>query len=174
MKIETRLGVPISTNPPPQPMTQQMQDYKLDVTRHTHSCGQAGMHSVNGVKPTVSVHMYNIYVMPRVMYGLDFINIGTTNIRKLETAHRSILRNIQTLPRRTVIPALHILLGVLPIQANIEQKQMSSIVSLANNKTILDVIIRQLVTKSQNSHSWNSPKSSCINTEIHKTMYFWY
>lgn len=150
----THLGVNYNVNKPSS-TANDTTDARLKTGRNTtYSLMGAGMHGVNGVKPTVSVHMYNIYVSPRVTYGLEFINIGTTNIRKLETAHRSVLRNIQSLPKRTAIPALHILLGVLPIQAVIEQKQMSAIVSLANNDTILDVIIRQLASKSQDSHSW--------------------
>lgn len=139
-------------------------EVRLQAGRNTtYSLMGAGMHGINGVKPTVSVHMYNIYVMPRVTYGLEFVNVGTTNIRKLEVAHRTTLRNIQTLPRRTAIPALHILLGALPIQAIIEQKQISSIASLSKNRTILDLIIRQLATKSQDSHSWVIATQKLLN-----------
>jgi hypothetical protein len=120
----------------------------------TYALMGAGLHGVNGVNPTVSLHMYNVYVLPKVTYSLEYLNIGTVDMRKLETAHRSLLRNIQTLPKRTAIPALYILLGTLPIQAIIEQKQMSAIPSLAKNSTILEVIVRQIAVKKQESHSW--------------------
>ena len=120
----------------------------------TYALMGAGLHGINGVNPIVSLHMYNTYVLPKITYSLEYISIGSPNMTKLEVAHRALLRNIQTLPKRTAVPALYILLGTLPIQAVIEQKQLSTIPSLAANPTILEIIIRQVAVKKEGSHSW--------------------
>ena len=120
----------------------------------TYSLMGAGLHGTNGVNPTVSNHIYNVYVVPCVVYSLKFISLNAPDLKKLETAHNSLLRNIQSLPSRTAISALHILLGTLPLQATLEQRQLATIPSLLQNSTILEVIIRQIATKSSASHSW--------------------
>ena len=115
------------------------------VRNTTYVLMDTGVHGINSVKPPVSLHIYNIYVLPKVIYSLEYLGIGT--------AHRSLLHNIQTLPQRTALPALYIPLGTLPIQAVIKQRQMSRIPLLAENDTIMEVIARQIATKNQNSHS---------------------
>ena len=69
----------------------------------------AGLHEINGVNPIVSKHVYTAFVMPRITYSLDNFNIGTVNKKKLEMAHNRLLRNIQGLPTRTAVAAIHIL-----------------------------------------------------------------
>ena len=77
-----------------------------------------------------------------------------TNINKLEIALRGFLRSIQSLPARTAIPGLHILLRCLSVQATIEQHQVILIPSLAENSLVLNIIIRQIAIKSLTSSSW--------------------
>ena len=128
---------------------------RLQMGRNTtYALMGAGLHGVNGVNPIVSLHMYNTYVVPRVIFGLEFVTISPTEMKKLEVAHRKLLKNIQTLPKRASTPAIHILLGSLPIQATLEQRQITAIPSLADNGTILEIIISQLATKSHDSNSW--------------------
>ena len=70
----------------------------------------AGLHGSNGVNPVISKHMYTVFVMLQITYSLEYLNIGTVNMTKLETAHNRLLRNIQGLPTRMAVAAIHILL----------------------------------------------------------------
>ena len=74
-----------------------------------------------------STVMYTVFAMSRIIYSLEYLNIGTVNLKKLETTHNRILRNIQCLPIRPAVAAIYILLGTLPIQATIDQRHLSSI-----------------------------------------------
>ena len=130
-------------------------DSRLKLGRSTiYSLMGAGLHGINGINPISSLHIYTIYVMPRVIYGLEGIDVNPSNIARLETAHRAFIRNIQSLPKRTAIPALFILSGILPIEAIIDCKRLNIIPSLCKNPTINDIIHRQTAMKELSSSSW--------------------
>jgi hypothetical protein len=93
-------------------------DARLSTARRTlYSLTGAGLHGFNGLPPTTCLHLYNVYVMPRLIYGIESLNYSTQNVKSLETFHHTCLRNILSLPQRTAIPALHILTGILPIES---------------------------------------------------------
>jgi hypothetical protein len=130
-------------------------DTRLKTGRNTtYALMGAGLHGTNGLSPTVSLHIYTIYVQPRVLYGLDAININITNMRRLETAHRGLIRSLQGLPKRTANAAVYILSGALPIEALIDRKRLTMVPSLANNPTLSNIIYRQIAVKDHTSSSW--------------------
>ena len=120
----------------------------------TYAMMGAGMHGVNGVNPIVTNHIYKTVAESKVVYSLEYLNIGTTLMKKLTAGQNEVLRNIQTLPQRTATSSLYILLGTLPVQATIEQRQLSCIPSIAKNDTIFEVMINQIAMKKMNSNSW--------------------
>ena len=60
----------------------------------------AGLHGLNGVNPEVSVSLWNLYIQPRLLYGLESIQFSRADISKLEKYQRDFLRQIQHLPER--------------------------------------------------------------------------
>ena len=60
----------------------------------------AGLHGLNGVNPEVSVSLWNLYIQPRLLYGLESIQLSRPDISKLEKYQRDFLRQIQHLPER--------------------------------------------------------------------------
>lgn len=120
----------------------------------TYSLMGAGLHGVNGINPITSHHMYKIYVQPRVMYSLEMLHVTKTNIDKLEGAFRKFAKHIQSLPMTAANSSVYILLGCLPVQATLEQQQMTVIPSLLKNPIMLNLIIRQIATKTNDSNSW--------------------
>ena len=130
-------------------------DNRLKLGRTTtYSLMGAGFHGINGINPTASIHIYKIYVQPRMLYGLEAIDINAPNLERLEVAHRSLIRNIQSLPRRTASASLYILSGILPIEAITDKKRLTLIPSLAKNPTVHDLIFRQIAVKEVTSRSW--------------------
>ena len=128
---------------------------RLESGRKTlYSLMGCGLHGVNGINPEVSWHMYEIFVQPKVIFSLEMLNIGVTNVKKLETSCRKILRQIQSLPDRVATSALHILLGCLPLEAVIDQRRLTSIVSMLQNPLLLEIMLRQISVKSRSSKSW--------------------
>ena len=130
-------------------------DHRLKLGRTTtYSLMGAGFHGINGINPTASIHIYKIYVQPRMLYGLEAIDINAPNLERLEVAHRSLIRNIQSLPKRTASAALYILSGILPIEAIIDKKRLTLIPTLAKNSTVHDLMFRQIAVKEITSRSW--------------------
>ena len=130
-------------------------DNRLKTARGTtYSLMGSGFHGVNGMKPTVSLHMFEVYVISRILYGLEALNISQTDIKKLEVHLRTVIRQLQSLPTRAANTALYILSGTLPMEARIHRKRLSIIPSLLMNPMFCDLIPRQLAMKGIDSPSW--------------------
>ena len=84
--------------------------------RTAYSLMGAGLHGLNGVGPAVSMSMYNSYVIPVLMYGLEALVLTTAETEAIETYHRTTLRQLQHLPKSTAIPAIYLLAGALPAE----------------------------------------------------------
>jgi hypothetical protein len=66
----------------------------------------ADLHGLNGVCPEVGKHLLNLYVMPRLTYGLEALKLLQSDLTDLDEFHRRNLRAIQHLPRSTGKPAI--------------------------------------------------------------------
>ncbi|XP_033761518.1 uncharacterized protein LOC117343284 [Pecten maximus] len=92
--------------------TKQVSDNRITIAPRTvYSMIGAGLHGLNGLNPQVSSHLIQIYVLPRLMYGLDVINISGTDIDKLELYYHQLIKRLQHLPRRTANSTALLLLG---------------------------------------------------------------
>jgi hypothetical protein len=76
----------------------------------------AGLHGYNGVNPEVGIKLWNIYVCPRLLFGLESV-VLKKDYTSLNLYHKSILKNIQNVPGRTADEGVYILSGQLPIES---------------------------------------------------------
>ena len=113
----------------------------------------SGLHGLNGLPVKTSLRIYNSYVIPRCLYGLESVKITDTAKSKLTTLHRYCLRCILGLPKWTAIPALHILSGQLPIEFTMDIRCLTFIRSLMSIEPTKDIILRQYVVKPPSSNS---------------------
>ena len=90
----------------------------------------AGLHGLNGVNPEVSISMWQTYVRPRLMYGLESV------ISKLELYQRKVLRQILHLPERVASCAIYILSGQLPLEADLHKRRLSLYRNIVRNDCI--------------------------------------
>ena len=44
----------------------------------------SGLHGTNGIDPTTSYNIYKLYVLPRLLYGLEILALKTRDIEKLD------------------------------------------------------------------------------------------
>ena len=117
----------------------------------------AGLYGVNGVSPHVSKTLIATYVDPAVYYGLEAMTLSEADYQELDKSQRTLLHEIQGLPDSTAIPAVYLLLGVLPMSAQVHIKILSVYNSIIHRpKTEFDIIMRQLAIKDSSSHSWTS------------------
>ena len=86
-----------------------------------------GVHGSNGIIPIVSYEIYQCYVLPRLLFGLGIMPLRQIDLNRLKKFHNNCLRSFsfQSLSQRTALCAVHLLIGVLPIEAEIHKKQLS-------------------------------------------------
>ena len=121
----------------------------------------AGMCGYNGSGPYIGRELYKTYVLPVLLYGLEALVLNDDEVRVLETYHRQNLRCIQHLPRSTANSAVHLLIGIPPIEALIDIRALSMlrnilIVDHPSPLTLFmrDFMVRQLAMKDNPSCSW--------------------
>ena len=78
---------------------------------------------MNGIHPEVSIHLWSVYAIPRLTYGLEIYQLNQINIKQIELCQKQILRNILHLPVSTATAA-HLISGVAPVQARIERSSL--------------------------------------------------
>ena len=127
---------------------------RISVARRTlYALIKTGVHGTNGLNPRISYWIYQVYVIPRLLYSLDVLPLTDTHISQLKRFHTSTLRRLQSLPERTASSIVHLLLGALLIQAELHKRQLSLLHSIARseNSRIKCLMGRQLTLQCQKS-----------------------
>ena len=120
----THMGMPRSTVKfSPEEVTMNIQKAR----RSMYSLMPAGLHGENGLDPLTAMHVFQIYVLPVLLYGLEVAVPSKTNLDILERFLRTSLKQILSLPTSTVSPAVYILTGILPCGSYDPQTDTSTI-----------------------------------------------
>ena len=120
---------------------------RISLARRTsYSLMNTGMHGSTGLNPKTSFVIYKTYVLPRLLYGHETLALTKGQIEQLSRYHIQTLRNIQSLPQRTSTSAVLLLLGALPLEAELHRKKLSLAISVINsvNPTLKLLVQRQL------------------------------
>lgn len=112
---------------------------------------------VSMVMPTTSLRICSTYVLSRITYGLESLNLTPADFRILEAAHNTLLRQIQSLPSRVAIMSLYILLGTPPIEPHNDRNRLPLLHSMRLNNTLSDLILRQLAVQKYNIQQLDHP-----------------
>jgi hypothetical protein len=109
----------------------------------------AGVHGRNGLTPSVTRSIYQTYVMSRLTYGLEVLRISSKQMDTLEKFHKHNLRLLQSLPDRTAVSALYLLIGIPPLEAIIHMKIANLIGTIVNQpgSTLHELMLRQLPSR---------------------------
>ena len=137
---------------------QTIADRVVTARRTAYSLMGAGLHGLHGVGPEVGRHIYLIYVLPRLTDGLEALILKKKDIAPLDLHLRTTLRYLQHLPKSTATPAIHLLSGVLPVEAYIHIDTLTFFRSTISRAHSIErqLIERQLVMKSIDDSSWVS------------------
>lgn len=129
---------------------------RIQMARRTaYALMGAGFHGHNGLNPKVLTIMYNLYVLPRLLYGLETVTLLQKDIDNLNKFHKNILRQIQNLPERTAVPIIYGLVGQFPIEFELHRRQFSLFGNIVREDCIeRELAARQLAVKDENSSSW--------------------
>ena len=95
--------------------------------RCAYSLMGAGLYRQNGVNPMVSLTMWNVFVLPCLLYGLDILTLIKTEISKINQSHKKFLKQIMHLPDRTADAAIYILSGQIPFEGEIHKRTLGTL-----------------------------------------------
>ena len=99
---------------------------KVTLGRKTaYSLMGAGFHSVNGLKTSQNSHIWSIFVVPRIVYGLEVLLPNKKEFECLEKFQRQSVRQIQGLPDKTPNSITLALLGMLPLKIVIHKNVLT-------------------------------------------------
>ena len=117
----------------------------------------AGLYGLNGVGPEVCMWLIEIFVITRMIYGLECLPIASIELEPMETYYRELLRKIQHLPESTANAAVYLLVGALPVEALIHIKTLTLFGQIMRRQDSIEyeIVERQLAIKEDNSHSWS-------------------
>ena len=115
----------------------------------------AGFHGLNDLTPKTAANVWKVYIVPRLLYGLEVPKSYPSEIEKIEVYQRRTQTQLQHLPPGASNSTTYLLRGVLPIQAEIEKQMLTAFVRLIRDPTTAEYNIkRQIVIKDLNSKSW--------------------
>jgi hypothetical protein len=119
---------------------------RIALARKTlYSLIKTGVRGTNGLNPRTSCKIYQVYVIPRLLYGLETLNLKNKDMATLSSFHLSTLKPLQSLPIRTANSTVYLLLGILPISAELHKRQLSLLhqIAMSENVSIREIAWRQ-------------------------------
>jgi hypothetical protein len=136
---------------------QRVKERIKGATKALYALFGAGLHGRNGLNPAICRKIWVTYILPRLLYGCELWELDKASIQKLEVFQREKCRQIQNLPSRTAKIAVLGMLGLAPIEAEIDIKALSLFRNVATDQESLEynIALRQLATKDvTKSSSW--------------------
>ena len=122
----------------------------------TYALMGAGMHGCNGLSPVITYSMWTTFVIPRILHGLEMLDVRKKDLQALESFQRKTLKQLQGLPQNTATTAVYQLLGAIPVEGLLDQRFLCTFGNILQNENSTEFRLakRQLLHKDENSHSW--------------------
>ncbi|KAK3089378.1 hypothetical protein FSP39_003138 [Pinctada imbricata] len=126
-----------------------------ELINKVHGITGTGLHGYNGINPKIGLQIWNIYIKPRVIYGLENIKLSNGDRKRLNQYHKRWLKQMLQLPERTADEGVYIIAGEIPIEAEIDRKILTQLMQIFRGEDIeKDIAERQLAVKDSTSNSW--------------------
>ncbi|CAC5423170.1 unnamed protein product [Mytilus coruscus] len=152
----THLGI-IRTPSMKQNIQSNVEENVKKARRSAYALFGSGFHGENGLDPESLIHLFKTYISPVLLYGMELLTPKSAHLETLEKFQKKMLKQILSVPMSTPDPAVYILTGILPVEAQIHAKMMTffcSICQQADSSVEKQLGKRQLTVKSSGSHSW--------------------
>jgi hypothetical protein len=94
-------------------------------TRALYSLMGVGLHGENGIDPETTISLLRTYVLPILYYGLEILLPTGKILEQLNIHYKKVLKQILSLYINVADPAIYILSGLLPIEAEIHIKVLT-------------------------------------------------
>ena len=118
---------------------------------------RVGLHGLNGIDPPAAFKIIQTYVTPKLLHGLEACVLNSKDLQLLDKYYKKLLRQIQALPDNTASEAIYLLIGALPIEAQLHRRALSlfgNIARLPLDHQLRRLARRQLATQYDNPYSW--------------------
>ncbi|VDI66548.1 Hypothetical predicted protein [Mytilus galloprovincialis] len=130
---------------------------RISLARRTmYALISTGLHGSNGFNSIVAYKIYQSYILPKLLFGLEVLPLNKSQIDILRKFHISNLRRFQSLPTRTATEIVYLLLGALPVEAELHKRHLSLLYNIisCNNSTLKNLMMRQLAVNGENQESF--------------------
>ena len=134
-----------------------MEDRASTGRRTVYALMPSGLHGQDGLSPVSAAAVIRAYVLPRMIHGLEALILSQSDLLVLERTYRQILRDLQSLSKRTATEAIYLLMGMLPIEAEIHIRTLSlfgAVTRLEDGNMLKNLAERQLALKSNPRTCW--------------------
>ena len=146
--------------------------------RTLYSLMSTGMHGENGLDPSTTIALFRVYVLPVLTYGLEVVIPKYKAFEVLDKFHRKTIKQIMSLQTTVADPAVYMISGLLPMEAEIHIKILTlfgNICRLDRSSIEWQIAERQLTIKSFKSNSWFIDlKKICAKYEISNIQQYLY
>ena len=106
--------------------------------------------------PLTCIKIYNSVVLPKALYGCEnWFDLTESEILSLERAHRFCVKHMQSLSKRTRTDAALSLLGVFPIELEIDSRKLTllgQMCRLNSNSWVKNVFLNRLTSFTTHSN----------------------
>ena len=119
---------------------QEMKNIECNIQkarRTVYSLMGTGLHGENGLDPEAAISLFQTYVIPVLVYGLEVILPTGKALDTLEIQYKKLLKQILSLPCTTADPAVYLLSGLLPAEALIHKRMLTLYTSQDCQMTLL-------------------------------------
>jgi len=116
----------------------------------------AGIHGTNGVSPAVSRRVIQMKITPVLLSGLEAVILTSNERRQIDVFFNQCIRNLQALRKGTSNSAIHLLFGLLPIEAELDRRILQlfgNVTRLEEDNPLRNVAKRQLASP-KDSKGW--------------------
>ena len=107
-------------------------DYRITKGHNiTYKLQSSTQNTLCGVSPISNRKMFLSYHQPSFLYGLDTMPISVTDMARLETKYRQVLKNMMSMPDGISSPLVYLTMGILPATAQRDLEIMGLMGQLA-------------------------------------------
>ena len=84
-----------------------------------------GLHGHNGLDPETAVQIYQVYVLPTLLYGLELILPEQRLVDMLKRTNKKFLKHILSLQTTTADCTVYIITGTIPFEGITHNRALS-------------------------------------------------
>ena len=110
------------------------------------------------LSPVLKMHLFRTYTCPIIRSGLSSFSLIKNQLKTMAIFHRNILKAFLNLSKTAATPAIHFVLGELPMEGKIHRDIFSLFYSVWRNPTTkISQIVKYLLTmSSETSLTWSA------------------